>query len=271
MSTALSSHAYRVMWWASLPLLPVLAVQGQRVRDTVSKLPEADGPRQGRTEGAGGAELSVAVLGESTAAGVGAATQALGVASSLANVLAERRGGPVGWQAVGQTGATVDRVQHELVSKLSWPIDVVVVMVGANDTIRMTTEARWAHSVLRLSEELRQRGARSVVFAAVPPVGTFPALPRPLRDVLGVRAKLLDALLREVLLSADGVSYAQTEFPSGREYMASDGVHPSELGYSEWARQLGQHIVRLPLLRPAGPQAGFSTSDRFSSRDARPC
>ena len=242
----MSRRSYRLLWWACLPLLPVLAVQGKQVRKRVPRLPEAEGPRHGQQ--GNGRALSVAIVGESTAAGVGVATQSQGVAFQVAARAAALCSARVRWQTVGKTGATLSKVTRELLNDLSWPIEVVVVMVGANDAVRLTSEAKWADGAKSLAVTLQSRGARHVVFASVPPVGSFPALPSPLRNALGIRAKLLDATLREVMSGLEGASHAETDFPSGRAFMASDGFHPSELGYAEWAQQLAGHIASLPML-----------------------
>src|ERR1039458_811528 len=72
--------AVRVSRPVAVAAAPVIVVQGRQVRRATPVLPEAAGPREG-TEGAGehGAELALLVLGESTAAGVGAGTQAGGL------------------------------------------------------------------------------------------------------------------------------------------------------------------------------------------------
>ena len=58
-------------WLTTALLFPLIAYQGRRVRRTTPRLPEASGPASGQY-GQGQPVTSLLVIGESTAAGVGA-------------------------------------------------------------------------------------------------------------------------------------------------------------------------------------------------------
>lgn len=129
--------------------------------------------------------------------GVGAPTHAEALTGQLADVLAEG-GREVRWQAVGRRGATAREVRRELVPRLQ-PADLLVVVLGVNDTLALRSAARFRRDLLGIVVDARRRiGAVPVVLAGVAPVGRFPALPRPLRDVLGVRSNALDRAAREL-------------------------------------------------------------------------
>ena len=63
------------MWLklATFGLLPVVLIQGTKVRSNTPRLPEASGDREGKT--GQGKPLSLLILGDSAAAGVGVETQ----------------------------------------------------------------------------------------------------------------------------------------------------------------------------------------------------
>ena len=63
---------------------PLWLAQGVHVAITTERLPEAAGPRQGRI---GAGRLRLLILGDSSAAGVGVATQDLALAGRLAAAL----------------------------------------------------------------------------------------------------------------------------------------------------------------------------------------
>lgn len=71
----------------SLVLGPILMFQGRRLRRTIPRLPEASGPCTGLVSGASptltSPPLKLLLIGESTAAGVGAARAGLGSARAL--------------------------------------------------------------------------------------------------------------------------------------------------------------------------------------------
>jgi hypothetical protein len=76
---------------AAAPLMPLLAVQGRGVRRRMPRLPPAAGQVSG-TVGGAGPPARLVVLGESTVAGIGAATQAEGLTGHLAAALARSTG-----------------------------------------------------------------------------------------------------------------------------------------------------------------------------------
>lgn len=80
---------------AKLLLAPLLIWQGRRVRATALRLPEAAGERS-----LDGGALRLLIVGDSSAAGVGAAHQDEALAGCLARSLAAQLGRPVGWQLV---------------------------------------------------------------------------------------------------------------------------------------------------------------------------
>lgn len=227
---------------ATAALLPVLAVQGLTMRRTIPRLPGAEGPTAG-SAGAGD-PLRLAVLGESTAAGVGARTHELGLAGRLADALAGR-GHAVTWQVSARIGANAHVTRTELAPALD-PADVAVVVLGVNDVIEFHSAARWTRDLLRLLIDLRAAHGR-IVLAGVPPMARFPALPRPLRSVLGLRAAELDAAAARVARRLPGVAHVPLphELIDGHLFCA-DRFHPSEAGYALWADGLADAVSAGP-------------------------
>jgi lysophospholipase L1-like esterase len=244
--------ALRLASSASLLLLPVLIVQGRRVRRATPRLPEAAGPREGRAAGAGPA-LRLLVVGESTAAGVGADNHDEALAGQAARALAGRTGRAVTWRVLGRNGATAALCRTVLLAEAAEPVeaDVAVIALGVNDTLRFHAPGRWRRDLRHLAAAIRARcGPVPVVLAGVPPVGRFPALPQPLRGVLGLRAALLECAARR--LAAELANARYVDVPPLEEavdvYFAADGFHPSPRGYAAWAGAIAD--VAAPLVAP---------------------
>ncbi|WP_033290931.1 SGNH/GDSL hydrolase family protein [Amycolatopsis jejuensis] len=222
-------------------LAPVLVVQAVRVRRATPRLPGAAGPTEG-TVGTGG-QLRLTVIGESTVDGVGAGTHAEALTGQLATVLAGKQPGrEVRWQALGTTGASARDVLHELVPRIR-PPDVVVVVLGVNDTLELHSAARYRRNLLAIVVEVQRRvGQVPILLAGVPPLGSFPSLPRPLRDVLGARAAALDRAARTLtrLPRVTHVPLVPGLLHDGM--FASDGFHPGPAGYREWAAALAEGL-----------------------------
>jgi lysophospholipase L1-like esterase len=255
----MNRQSNQALWYASLPLLPTLAMQGAYVAVRAQRLPEASGLRHG-VVGAGEARASLCVVGESTAAGVGVAQQEDGLTVKLARCLAARWGCAIRWQVAGRNGATMADVHREMLPALEAPLGIVVVLSGVNDTVKLTSRRRFARDAQSVYDTARARGARRVVFSAVPPMSEFPLLPQPLRSVLGLRAALLDRQLREQLAPLPHASHAPLGPIAAAQNMASDGFHPNADGYELWASVLAEHVALVAYLpaQPEGERGGLS-------------
>lgn len=257
---------------AGLALAPLLIAQGRRVRRIALRLPEAAGPREGSEglpeEGAV-RPLRLLLVGDSSAAGVGAPTQDQALAGNLARALIGAAAfDRVAWRLEARTGAAAADVLDMVRALAPWPCDVAVLVVGVNDVTGAAPPARWQRTVDRLVDTLRHRhGARIVVLSGLPPMHRFPLLPQPLRWYLGEQARRLDAALarraaadpalRHLPLPAmdeRSTTHAGSPIPVGSP-MAADGFHPSPVGYRIWAEALAGEVARAMPSRSAGSPA----------------
>jgi lysophospholipase L1-like esterase len=208
-------------------LLPVLYVQGRRVRRTLPRLPEPPGDRAGRRPAvephdAGRAAVQAAtpplrllVVGDSAAAGVGARSQDEALAGRLVDALAAdgpRRVAPCG-------SHRRHRVRHPPPPRRppGEPFDVAVTSLGLNDVTAGRPPATALADLTALVDLLRSRfGVRHVVLSGLPPVGAFPSLPEPLRAYLGRRARALDAALAAWAATAPDVDHLRSTSPPTR-------------------------------------------------------
>lgn len=229
---------------ATWPLLPVALAQGLWLRGRVPRLPEAAGLREGTLAGAG-ARFRLLVLGESTVAGVGAPVQEQALAAQLARALATRTGCAIQWQAVGKNGMTAAATRALLVRRLTAEArNAVVVVLGVNDTLALRGPDRWTSDLRRLIAAVREKtGPAPIFLAAVPPMGEFPALPSPLRTVLGVRARVLDRAAARLTHQLPDVHHVPLPRRLERDFFCHDGLHPSPVGYRAWADYLAAAIV----------------------------
>lgn len=221
---------------AAFALGPVLAVQGARTLARVPRLPEAGGPRSGGVGEAGEDALTVLVVGESTAVGVGVDTHEEGMAAALARRVHEVSGEPVRWSVVGRNGARLRANARRRLPGVSGEFDCAVVVLGVNDTLGLTSTRRWRAEMETLLATLR-RGLRDgglVVLAGVPQLLHFPALPQPLRTVMGLHGRALDAVLAQVAAENADVVHVPTPAMEDHADLAADGFHPSARGYRQW-------------------------------------
>ena len=185
------------------------------------RVPGAGGPTSGSLPGSD--PLKLLVLGESTAAGVGAATHATALTGQLARAI----GRGVDWRVIGQIGLTAARALALVPSPVD--ADVVVVVLGVNDTKNLRSVRQWRVDLLRLIIAI---GDVPIVLTGVPPMDAFPRLPQPARFLLGRRSRALDAAAARLP--------RVTHVPMPRsvltpELFCEDGFHPTEEGYRRWA------------------------------------
>lgn len=225
----------------ALAMAPVLLPQAIWVAWRAVRLPEANGPRTG-VAGAG-PEQRILVVGDSSAAGVGVADQQ----NALSGRLVARLSGSsrVSWALVAKSGWTSDHLLQALELLPPARADIAVVAIGVNDVKNGVRIAKWVRVCTRVIQILQAKhGAKCIVVSGVPPLGDFPFLPSPLRNVLGERAARFDAALAALCASNEDVVHLPFDQPLKPDDLARDGFHPGPVIYDDWARAIVDAIHR---------------------------
>lgn len=240
----------------AIPLLPILILQGKKIRATIPDLGEAQGATIGQV-GKGNQPLRILILGESTMAGVGVATHKEGIANALAQQLAKDLEHPIHWQVLAKSGYTVQQVNQLLVPQIpNEPLDIIVIGLGGNDTFKLNRPLRWRRHFRQLIWSIRKRQADVPIFIAnLPPVGQFPAFTPLLQFFLGGLVYLHGQILRSLPTEFPNVyyNYAPINFeqwsqkpnaPSDPAAYFSDGVHPAPITYQMWGEDIARTIIK---------------------------
>ena len=243
-----------------IALAPLLMWQGREVRRTALRLPEAEGPREG-VAGTGKVCLRVLIVGDSSAAGVGARNQTQALAGRLSEALSQRLGGSVAWQLIARTGDAT-QVTLTAVRKLSLhPADVMVTALGLNDVVAQVPLKLWLTRLDKLDRAAEKRaGVKHVVHSGIAPIHSFALLPNPLRWVLGADARRYNRALGAWVQRWPNRWWLPLPFENAQAadssvLMAEDGFHPGPAIYALWAEQLASMITteivpRLPATEP---------------------
>ena len=223
-----------------LALSPLLLAQGLSVRANAVRLPEAAGPRTGRL--GSGPRLSLLILGDSSAAGVGVDHQNDALAGQLAVLLANHF--TLDWQLVAKTGATTRTALQWLETHPPAPIDIVVTALGVNDVTHAVPYPLWLRQQNRMFARINTLFApRRVYVSGVPPLGDFPILPQPLRWSLGTQARRFDAGLARLTEMSPRLCHIPFDSPLVPSQMAQDGFHPGPEIYTLWAKEMASRIL----------------------------
>lgn len=231
---------------AKILLGPILLAQGKWLRKTALRLPEAAGPRLGVEAPPAGAvmgePLSLLVVGDSSAAGVGVEHQEQALALPLARHLAARSGRPVAWRLVAQSGVNSLEALDLLARHEIGPATVLVVALGTNDVTSQMPPRQYVANLKLLAQRLMdQAGVEHIVFTGLPPLHTLPAAPQPLRWYLGRCARKLDHALRAWIAEDPALRYCSLQWALPHE-MAIDKFHPGQGQYAQWARMSAEII-----------------------------
>lgn len=222
--------------------IALAALQGGWVALRTPRLPEATGARQGRA--GTGPQLRLLIAGDSSAAGVGVASQDAALAGQLARALSGDF--TVEWQLLARSGATTAATLKRLEGAFpaGTRFDAAVMALGVNDVLRQVPLQRWLERQEMLHRHLTGTlGVRFIYASGVPPMGRFPALPARLAALLGARAARFDAALADISPQLHGhrhLPFAPEMLDSS--VMASDGFHPGEPAYTHWAETLARAI-----------------------------
>ena len=191
-----------------------------------------------------GKSIRLLAIGKSTVCGVGLTNGDESVAATTARALARLTGRPIAWRAEGLSGATVSVAREQLLPRIApQPVDLMVVAFGVNDATAYHSPTAFADDLAELVTAVRKRvGDAAVVVGGVAPLNCFPALPWPLRRILGWRSAALQAAadhLTERLprLIVERVSALEPNL------FARDGFHPNRHAHAVW----GEEIAKLAL------------------------
>jgi lysophospholipase L1-like esterase len=207
-----------------------------------------------------GPRLRLAVLGDSTTAGVGVERPEDALPYLLARHIGDAEARAVHVVSYGWAGARVaDLVRLQLPRALE-PLratdtdaflpgaDVVAIVIGANDATHNTPPGRFRADLRATLARIRSAAPRArVVLAGIPAFrGALPRV-QPLIFLADQYARLLRPISRSEALRA-GVAYADLarEVPPrlrGRtDVLSRDQFHPSVVGYSAWAEVIAEAL-----------------------------
>lgn len=208
---------------AAYLLAPVVLPQARRLRREIPRLPPAE-PRTGGSKARDAVRLLV--LGDSTAVGTGVDQ----MTDAVAGQVAKRIPDPVAWRVVGDNGLTSEQVRERFLDAATAErFDIVVLVVGWNDALRLRSNRAYAADLGALLDALHVASPVAQQVVVLPPrFMDFAVLPRPLRHALG--AHIVGLTTAAIRVAQEHGAHIVGGF-DGR-HQAADRFHPDALGYA---------------------------------------
>ncbi|WP_377644445.1 SGNH/GDSL hydrolase family protein [Oryzobacter terrae] len=226
--------------------------------------PFDDSPDDAGVYGAGtGTPYELVVLGDSSAAGLGADSPHETVGAIVASGVAALTGRRVRLTNRAVVGAESSDLERQLASALEEVMrpDVVLVMVGANDVTHRIERSASVRSLEQVVRRARALGCE-VVVGTCPDLGTVMPVRQPLRALLQHWSRDLAAAQTVAVVEAGGRTVSLGDL-LGEEFLraphelfSKDRFHPSAAGYARVAAAL------LPSVCAALGVWGADTTDR---------
>lgn len=220
-----------------LAILAVLAIEAYlAVRGPKEKFESPS--RVAQQFGNTGPPLIYAVLGDSTAAGQGAAREA-GIAQSTARHLGQAH--TVSLTNLAVSGARAkDVAAQQLPAAVALKPNLVLISVGANDVTHLTRIGAVEKDLGTVFDELIKSNCNvKIVVTGSPDLGGAHRFAQPLRQVAGLRSAQLNRTIlsltrRRAVTFAPIAAETGPSFRRNPELLADDRFHPNEDGYRLW-------------------------------------
>lgn len=230
----------------TLPLLPVVYFQGKKLKRNTPKLKEPEGKRRG-IDGEGPV-LSLLIIGDSAAAGVGVCNQQHSLLGRLVNNLKPHY--QVHWYLHAKSGVTTTQTLRSLDKIEKNQFDIIITSIGLNDLTQGIKRQHWLKTMSLFNKAMLERfKPKLIITSGLPPIGKFPRIPIPLNWYLGRKSENYNIGLQQMFASDPQIDYLALSLDTDlhqqipNDYLASDGFHPSAKVYQLWADQASNMIT----------------------------
>ncbi len=208
------------------PVLPFLIYQAYKVKKQ-RPTPKA----QSEFIKLGNGLQRLLILGESTAAGVGASS----VESTLAGNIYRLFGEDCSVTNLGKNGIRAGQVLPFFSEKLKaekTQTDGIFLFLGANDCFQLTNPTEYHRSLVKLISSLESDFNPSWIYLAdIPPVHLFPAFPAMLQSYLKSQREFLREKMKQIAHGNPKIIFDELDLNLPPEFFCEDLVHPSDIGY----------------------------------------
>lgn len=231
---AKAQSSYRLFQATLYPVLPYLLYSAQKVK---SNFPTPDALSEELLISSPIPEVSkLLILGESTAAGVGAKSTEETLANHFYRLFDQQHT----IFNLGKNGIRAKELWpyfHRKLEKEQGEISGILLFIGANDCFKLTSPSDFSLALQRLIEALKSKFNPDWFYLAdIPPVQDFPAFPPVLKYYLKNQRKFLCQEMETLAASDPQIIFKKISLSLDSDFFCEDLVHPSGKGYQAIAK-----------------------------------
>jgi lysophospholipase L1-like esterase len=223
------------------PFLPCFYFQGKKLRERIIKLPSH---AEFLVRKSKGSIQNLLIIGESTAAGVGASSPNATFSHYIYNQLKQE----YDIYNLGKKGLKVENLKKLLVHgqpDIPMEIQTAVILIGANDCFKFTPPGKFKKHIKEFVLLLiLMKGTEKIIISPIPFVHQFPSLPKSIRFFLGWHRTILTKELENLAKKLPEMKFENIKIKYPIEYFAEDGIHPSDMGYEKLAFEISKKVAK---------------------------
>jgi lysophospholipase L1-like esterase len=182
-------------------------------------------------------------LGDSTAKGEGA-TSPTKTYPAIIHIALKNTYKKSAYYNLGESRAKVSTViDKQMEQATTHQPNLITISIGANDIFKRVSVKTFTVQLEQLLSRLSEETDATIVITTIPDFSAVPSIPRVLKTycvVQGIRFNEIIRSLAEKYNCTLVDFYSQTKI-LGKNYpeiFASDGLHPSDIGYALWAHAI---------------------------------
>jgi lysophospholipase L1-like esterase len=222
-----------------IPVFPILYILGKKLKNDIIKLPSRSEYLKIETDGS---KPKLLIIGESTAAGVGASSKE----TTFASQIFKHTGEKFAITNIGENGLKAENLQglyKKLEGEIGNSFSKAIILIGANDCFKLTSPWKFKRELEIFSLFLiKEKNVENITIPLIPPVHEFPLLPAIMRFFLGWHRNILTAELESLEKSVSQISFDNHKSKTSEVFYSEDGIHPSDYGYELIALAIAENI-----------------------------
>ena len=221
-----------------IPCYPFLLLAGKKLRKSIIKLPPQSEYLEFLSERK---NPNLFIIGESTAAGVGASQANTTFAAQMAASLETRNIYNIGKNGLKASGLNARFQKYK--DNLPQSFYTCIILIGANDCFQFTPPSKFSTGLEEFIREfIKSSSCKTILIPLIPPVHQFPAIPKIIRFFLGFHKKVLGLEVKRIALRLPEVTFIDQNEYYEPAFFAEDGIHPSDLGYKRMSEMILSQI-----------------------------